>query len=196
MDEIFYHEDGYVDHPKDPGGATNMGITHKTLAAWRKVSPWSDLPKSEVKNLSKDEARKIYEANYWRAVKGDDLPSGVDLFVMDYGVNSGPSRAVKALQTVVGVPADGVIGPVTLEAVRKTDPLKIVNELYKYRMQYLRSLKTWSTFGKGWTRRVDSVHKVSQELVGRKTPNPDELKGGSSDLLQTILRLILKLLGK
>ncbi|WP_082555208.1 glycoside hydrolase family 108 protein [Devosia sp. Root635] len=107
LSAVLKQEGGYVDHPADPGGATNMGITHKTLARWRMVSPWWKLPKSAVMELQRPEAAKIYRANYWDAVRGDDLPSGLDLALFDFAVNSGPGRAVKMLQTIVGVTADG-----------------------------------------------------------------------------------------
>lgn len=192
LEEIFRHEGGYVDHPSDPGGATNMGITHKTLASWRKVSPWTNLPKSEVKNLKKQEAAKIYEANYWKAVRGDDLPSGVDCYTMDYGVNSGPSRAIRDLQAVLGVTVDGVIGPNTLEALRKSDPLKVVTALHGRRMAFLKSLKTWGTFGRGWSKRTESVLKLSQELSYAKPRG--EQTAGSGNLLAILVKFILNLL--
>lgn len=192
LEEIFRHEGGYVDHPSDPGGATNMGITHKTLASWRKVTPWSVLPKSEVKNLKKQEAAKIYEANYWKAVRGDDLPGGVDCYTMDYGVNSGPSRAIRDLQAVLGVTVDGVIGPNTLEALRKSDPVKVVTELHGRRMAFLKGLKTWGTFGRGWTIRTESVLKLSQELA-RATPKGNQ-STGSVNLLAILVKFILNLL--
>jgi len=111
---------------------------------------------------------------------------------MDFGVNSGPSRSIKGLQTVVGVPADGVIGPLTLEAVRKADPLKIVDDLYAYRMQFLRSLGTWSTFGRGWKARVDKIHRLSRNLIGFKTPHLEK----KTNLLDLLIKIILKLIGK
>src|SRR5688572_21931612 len=106
----FKEEGGYVDHPKDPGGATNMGITHKTLANWRRISPWWKLDKVEVKNLTRAEASEIYRAKYWDLTQGDKLPAGVDLAVMDFAVNSGPARAAKALQRIVKAKVDGLIG--------------------------------------------------------------------------------------
>ena len=95
---VLRHEGGYVDHPSDPGGATNMGITRKTLAHWRNVSPWTDLPKLEVQKLTHGEAGLIYRALYWNACRAGDLPDGVDLAVFDFAVNSGPDRAVRTLQ--------------------------------------------------------------------------------------------------
>src|SRR5690606_7617867 len=88
--QVLRHEGGYVDHPLDPGGATNMGITRKTLARWRRVAPWSDLPKAAVETLSRQEASRIYRQFYWDLCRAGQLPPGVDLAVFDYAVNSGP----------------------------------------------------------------------------------------------------------
>ena len=111
LDIVLAAEGGYVDNPLDAGGATNMGITRATLARWRGVVPASDLPKAEVRALTRAEAAAIYEARYWRRVAGPELPAGLDLALFDYAVNSGPVRAVKTLQTALGVVADGLVGP-------------------------------------------------------------------------------------
>ena len=118
LDEVLRQEGGYVDHPADPGGATNMGITHKTLARWRKVSPWWKLPKAEIRDLKRAEARDIYRRLYWLPLHAEEMPAGLDLAMFDFAVNSGPSRATKALQAVVGVKADGVYGPLSRAAVK------------------------------------------------------------------------------
>ncbi|MEO7224254.1 MAG: glycosyl hydrolase 108 family protein, partial [Devosia sp.] len=118
LDQILKYEGGYVDHPEDPGGATNLGITHKTLARWRKIAPWWKLPKTDVRALGRDEATRIYDASYWQRVRGAELPDGRDLTLFDYAVNSGPVRAVKALQALLKVKADGWIGPLTLDALK------------------------------------------------------------------------------
>lgn len=160
MDEIFKHEGGYVDHPRDPGGATNMGITHKTLAAWRRVSHVS---KIEVKRLTKSEARDIYRDRYWNKVHGDALPYGFDLVAMDGAVNSGPRRGAKWLQRGVGARADGVIGPKTIEAARRSDAQGI-ERACDARMGFLRGLRHWDAFGRGWSRRVASVEAVATRM--------------------------------
>lgn len=162
------HEGGYVDHPLDPGGATNMGITRRTLAASRGIVPWRNLPKSEVRNLTRREAGRIYRARYWDAVAGDSLPPGVDYAVFDFAVNSGPSRAAKALQDIVGVSTDGAIGPETLETVAASNNTDIIRKLVLYRMKFLQRLRTWGTFGRGWKNRLDGVLKHALEME-RKT---------------------------
>ncbi len=162
--EVLPHEGGYVDHPDDPGGATNLGITHATLAAWR----GKPVTKQDVRNLSKAEAAAIYRARYWDAVQGDLLPPGLDLAVFDYAVNSGPGRAARSLQAVLGVTQDGAIGPATLAAVRRAPgPATIIMDLCDTRMLFLRSLPTFGTFGKGWTRRVTSIEEAALKMAGR-----------------------------
>lgn len=161
---VLLHEGGYVDHPLDPGGATNMGITRRTLAKWRSVEPWRNLPKSEVRHLTRREAGRIYRAHYWEPVAGDALPSGVDYAVFDYAVNSGVSRVAKALQRILGVNADGVIGPVTLEAVSAHDPEGLIRQLVRNRLRFLHRLKHWKTFGRGWSARLDGVLANALEM--------------------------------
>lgn len=166
LTEVLRHEGGYADHPQDPGGATNLGITHKTLARWRNVSPWWDLPKSAVKDLKRDEAARIYRASYWDHCKADGLPAGLDLALFDYAVNSGPDRAIKALQAIVGVVADGQIGPLTLAAIGQRSGASLVAALCDQRLGFLQRLSTFSTFGRGWTARVASVRKAALAVAG------------------------------
>jgi lysozyme family protein len=161
LGEVLRHEGGFVDHPADPGGATNMGITHKTLARWRGVSPWWNLPKTEVQRLTRSEAARIYRALYWTPCKSGNLPPGVDLAVFDFAVNSGPDRAIRALQSALNVVVDGQVGPLTLGAASKADAKALINALCDRRLGFLRGLKTFSTFGRGWTSRVAAVRATA-----------------------------------
>lgn len=161
---VLAHEGGYVDHPLDPGGATNLGITRRTLAAWRGVRPWRKLPKSEVQALKRREVARIYRARYWDSVLGDKLPSGVDYAVFDFAVNSGVSRAVKALQRAVGARADGVAGEMTLAAVTRHHPKTVIRRLVARRRSFLQRLRNWKTFGRGWTVRVNGVLADALEM--------------------------------
>ena len=147
------HEGGYVDHPSDPGGATNLGVTIGTLSLWlgRPAS------KSEVRALTRDTVAPIYRKNYWDRIRGDELPAGIDYAVYDFAVNSGPKRGAQALQRAIGVADDGVIGSVTLANVAARPVDQIVQRICDDRMTFLRRLSTWKTFGKGWTTRVQGV---------------------------------------
>lgn len=167
---VLAHEGGYVDHASDPGGATNLGITRKTLARWRKVSPWTDLPKAEVKGLTKAAVAPIYRAFYWDEINGDKLPAGLDYAVFDYAVNSGPGRAAMALQRLVGVADDGEIGPITLAALAKRKPADLINALCDERMAFLMRLSTYPVFGRGWKSRVDGVRKTALGIAAEAKP--------------------------
>lgn len=164
LEQAFKHEGGYVDHPNDPGGATNYGITHLTLARERGVS---SVTKTQVKNLSKLEAGKIYRRSYWDPVRGDDLPHGIDLVVFDGGINSGPRRGAQWMQRALGVPDDGKVGNQTITAAKAADPVAAIQKACAIRMGFLRGLRTWGTFGRGWSRRVASVEAVGVSMAVR-----------------------------
>lgn len=156
---VLAHEGGYVNHPKDPGGATNMGVTQRTYNAYRARR---GLPAQSVRGIASDEVAEIYKTQYWDAVRADDLPAGLDYAVFDYAVNSGPSRAMKDLQREVGAAPDGINGMRTMEGVNAADTFDLIERLCNRRMRFLRSLKHWPTFGKGWTRRVMGVQDGAQ----------------------------------
>lgn len=169
------HEGGYVNHPRDPGGPTNMGITLGTMRRLGyDVDGDGDVDVMDVKKLKKSDAIAIYKRFYWDPVQGDLLPSGLDLTMYDYGINSGVSRPAKALQRIIGVAADGQIGPRTLTAVAQHDPVKLIRAVNKQRLSFMKRAKDkrgrrlWLTFGKGWQRRVDDILKTSIELAYMK----------------------------
>ena len=103
-------------------------------------------------------------------MRGDDPPAGLDLVAFDGAVNSGPSRGVKWLQHAVGVTADGVVGPATLMAAQSTYAPAAIERAIAVRLAFLRSLKTWGTFGKGWQRRLDGVKAKALEMAGDGSP--------------------------
>lgn len=144
--KVLAHEGGFVDHPSDPGGATNYGIT---VAVARENGY-----KGDMRDLPLDTAKAIYKARYWDKVRADELPEGVRFAMMDYAVNSGPAAAVKALQRVLGVSDDGVIGPATIAAANAVDGYRLAARLNGHRLRFMTGLPTWPTFGKGWARRI------------------------------------------
>ena len=160
LETVLKHEGGYVDHPKDPGGRTNMGITQAVYEKYLNRT----VTEEEMKNIKIGDVRIIYKENYWDKVKGDDLPSGVDFCVFDWAVNSGVSRASKALQKIIGDKADGVIGPNTLKAVESADSEVIIQQLTEAREDFYKRLSTFDTFGKGWLNRNEKTAMLSLEL--------------------------------
>ena len=159
---VLVHEGGYVNHPRDPGGATNKGITHRTYAAWLHRK---GIGTKNIRDITNSEVEAIYKEQYWDVRRGDDLPSGVDYAVFDFAVNSGPARAGKFLQRIVGASADGQIGNNTLYAVDSVASKVIVARLCDSRLAWLKRLKHWKDFGRGWSRRVKEVRAKGIRLA-------------------------------
>ena len=159
LKQVLKYEGGYVDHPKDPGGPTNKGVTQAVYDNWRKSQ---NLSTQSVRAIADSEVAAIYKNLYWDRISGDLLPSGVDFAVFDFAVNSGVSRAAKTLQAVVGVTQDGVIGPATIQATKTYIAMTVTNK----RLAFMQSLSIWSTFGKGWSARIADVKAQILSLVG------------------------------
>ena len=158
LKQVLKYEGGYVDHPKDPGGPTNKGVTQAVYDNWRKSQ---NLAIQSVRAIADSEVAAIYKNLYWDRISGDLLPSGDDFAVFDYAVNSGVSRAAKTLQSVVGVTQDGVIGPATIQATKTYVAMTVTNK----RLAFMQSLSIWSTFGKGWSARIADVKAQIIALV-------------------------------
>lgn len=160
---ILVHEGGKVDHPADPGGRTNKGVTQRVYNAWRTKSY---LPVRDVYQISDMEVEAIYRFQYWEPINGQQLPPGVDYVVMDGAVNSGPKQSGKWLQRALGFDksqVDGVIGSVTISATQQyPDHDELIARIIERREVFLRALKTFSTFGKGWLRRIKNVKETGQ----------------------------------
>ncbi len=162
LPHILKHEGGYVDHPEDPGGATNMGITHITLASWRGCS----VTKQDVKNLRPSEVQDIYKANYWDAAHCANMPVGIDLCVFDCAVNQGVGDARRFLQYALGVRVDGVVGPITLGAVSHAKPSVLLRKFMARRMEDYGNLSIFKTFGGGWSSRLMDTMYLATRMVG------------------------------
>lgn len=157
LEMLLHHEGGYVNHPKDPGGETNLGVTKRVYDEWG--------GEKDMKDLTPDDVAPIYRENYWNRLKCDDLPSGLDFCAFDWGVNSGTGRAAKALQKVVGANPDGAIGPKTLALIEGQDTEYMIQEFGKIRQAFYERLSTFETFGKGWTRRNKETTEASLGMV-------------------------------
>ena len=161
LEMILHHEGGYVNHPKDPGGETNLGVTKRVYEEWG--------GQKNMKDLTVEDVAPIYKKNYWGRAKCDQLPSALDLAVFDWSVNSGVGRAVKKLQKMIGTVADGGIGPNTLKSLEeyiRHHGLETTIENYKdIRQAFYRSLSTFNTFGKGWTRRNNETLEAALKMI-------------------------------
>jgi len=147
---ILKHEGGFVNHPKDPGGMTNLGVTKKVWEEWigRPVG------EKEMRALTPATVAPMYKKKYWDAIKADELPMGLDYLMFDFAINAGPNRAIKTMQKAIGTNPDGVIGPKTMQALKTADQKDLIAKFSMEKELFYKALPTFATFGKGWMRRV------------------------------------------
>lgn len=165
IDALLTNEGGYVNHPDDPGGPTKWGITLADARRHWKPGAGPD----DIRQMPEAVAREIYRERYWNTLRCDELPAGVDYAIFDYGVNSGVGRAGKVLRRVLGLPdfSSAIDRPV-IDAVRSRDPASLIAAVCAERMAFLRGLKTFGVFGRGWTRRVGHVRSTALALASGK----------------------------
>lgn len=187
------YEGGNVDDKRDPGGRTSRGVTQRTYNAWRSRK---GLPLRDVFKATEPEVKEIYKVQYFEAVKGSDLPDGVDLIVFDTAINSGDDRAVRILQASLNalrrpgantplLIIDGGLGTNTLEAVELCDDYDALIGMYaSKRLAFVRGLRTFKTFGKGWTIRINNVRDIAQSWasgsVGAHIAEPEQIVNRSA----------------
>lgn len=173
LSRLLKHEGGYGNHPSDPGGPTNYGIT---LTDYRKyINPNGSA--ADVRAMSREQAKAIYRARYWDALRCDELPAGIDYAVFDYGVNSGIGRSGKILRKALGLPVHiSAVTDAVIKEAGKADAKRIAAAICDERLAFLKRLKTWPVFGKGWQRRVVEVRAFSLELADSATPPPPDIE--------------------
>ena len=188
MNYVYADEGGYSNDAGDPGGPTNYGITIGDARHYWKA----DATAQDVRSMPKNVAADIYQKHYADPLHYDDLPAGVDYAVLDYGINSGISRSAKVLQRIVGVNPDGLIGPITLEAVSKGSPVDLINKIYNERLSFLKALHTWPIFGKGWEARCVRGRKNALLMTKRISDLPTSPVAPSNWFIQ-LIKLILRI---
>lgn len=155
LKRVLQHEGGYVDHPSDPGGETNFGITKKTAQNYGY--------KGSMRHIPADIVEKIYRNQYWDAMSCDSFQYAIAFQLFDAAVNHGLLNARKILQRAVGVKDDGIIGPITLHEVRKQPLFSLINLFNAERIQFYTRISTFNVFGKGWMSRVSSNLKYAAD---------------------------------
>lgn len=164
LKKLLVHEGGFVNHPADPGGMTNLGVTARVWQEW----VGHDVDEKQMRALTPSTVAPLYRKKYWDACHADDFVSGLDYAVFDVAVNSGVGRAVKLLQSCVGATPDGGYGSITAGLVKKAqeeDPSRLIELYCAKRLEFLQSLNTFATFGKGWSRRVSEVKDVALAMA-------------------------------
>jgi len=170
FDMVIAHEGGFTNDERDPGnklpdgrkGSTMLGCTQ---ANWEKYIG-HEVTQDDMKLLKKEDVKPLYKRDYWDAVKGDDLPVGVDYAVFDFAINAGPLAARKMIQKALGVTADGAIGPATMKAIQEADGKDLLNKFSHSKEAFYKSLPTFQTYGKGWLKRVTDVQTSASTMIG------------------------------
>lgn len=149
-------EGGYVNNPNDLGGCCCKGIT---LPVFR-GEYGAGLDCNDLKNITDEQAAKIYKKNYWDVCKADKIAdSNIAYLLVDFAVNSGCRTAIKALQSLIGVEVDGVIGNITLNSLNSYyNPKEMFDMLMDYRKDFYNKLvekkPSQKVFLKGWMNRL------------------------------------------
>jgi lysozyme family protein len=156
---VLQHEGGYVNHPSDPGGRTNLGVTQRV---WEEYVG-HPVDEQAMRSLTKEMVAPLYKKNYWDVVCGDVLPAGCDYLLFDFAVNAGASRAIKTAQKSLGINADGALGPITTQALLTAKDF--IEKFSMAKESFYRSLTTFPTFGKGWLNRVAESKKNAEGML-------------------------------
>lgn len=156
------YEGGRDDDPVDPGGRTNQGIIQREYSAWRKSK---GRPVRDVFLMEPEERDEIYRINYANKVQFDELPPGIDLLLLAGAINSGPVQSIKWVQRALGLTANGVLGVVTMQRIASADQDALIDGIISRREAFLRALKTWPHFGKGWTARCEGERRAAHAWV-------------------------------
>lgn len=151
FDRVIGHEGGYVNDPNDPGGETKWGISKRSY------------PHLDIKNLTREQARTIYQTDFWERIHGEHFHKGVAFQVFDFAVNSGVETAIRSLQKAIGVADDGHWGPVSQAALSQLTPSDVIMRLLAERLDFMTKLKNWSFHSKGWARRIATNLRYGSE---------------------------------
>ena len=161
LELLLKHEGGYVNHPEDTGGMTNLGVTSAVWALW----VGHPVNEKQMKALTINDVAPLYKRKYWDACRADELVHGLDYAVFDVAVNSGVGRAIKLLQQSVGATPDGDFGSITFALIQKSDATRTIELLCARRMEFLQNLKSFPVFGNGWSKRVAEVKQGALSML-------------------------------
>jgi lysozyme family protein len=167
--QMLASEGGFTDDERDKGnqlpdgrkGSTMLGVTQYNWEA----HVGHQVTHDQMRALTPADVEPLYKKKYWDVVRADELPSGIDYLVFDMGVNAGPGRSIKLMQTALGVPADGGFGPMTMAAVQAANPVELIEKFSQEKEAFYRSLDTFTVYGTGWLNRVAAVKQKASSMV-------------------------------
>ena len=158
---VLKSEGGFVNHPSDPGGMTNLGVTKRV---WEEYTG-HEADEKIMRGLTPEKVAPLYEQRYWRPCYGEVLPRGLDFLCFSFGINAGCGRSVKLLQQSLGVVSDGIIGPRVMQNIRESNVTDIIKVFSESRREYYRTLKQFPIFGRGWIARTDKEEQEGLQMA-------------------------------
>ena len=169
FEQMLASEGGFTDDERDDGnklpdgrkGSTMLGVTQYN---WEQ-HVGHQVTHDDMRKLTPADVEPLYKKKYWDVVRADELPSGIDYMVFDMGVNAGPGRSIKLLQTAVGVTPDGGFGPMTMAAVQAADPVELIEKFSQAKEAFYRSLDSFAVYGTGWLNRVADVKLKASDML-------------------------------
>jgi len=177
---VLKHEGGLVNHPADPGGITNLGISFRFLKGFNSsiadVNNDGIVDEHDIEEMTVEQASLIYKIAFWDACKCNELPSPVDIAVMDTAVNMGTGTSIKLLQRTLNdlydanLKVDGGFGPITMSAIQDiVDTVEFSKAFLESRRDYYRSLADskprFRVFLRGWMNRVEDLESFIEEII-------------------------------
>jgi lysozyme family protein len=172
IDYVLEHEGGLSMNPKDPGNWTGGRINAGILKGTRYGISAAAYPEIDIQNLTLQQAKDIYQRDYWHRISGNDLPAGLNYSVFDAAVNAGVRRAIRWLQKSLRIKADGIIGAQTLEKLKENTPFDVLRDFQAQRLyHYMRLTNLTKTYGYGWSRRTLDVYAKALKMIDQ--PNGD-----------------------
>lgn len=163
LGRIFQSEGGLSMRPEDPGNWTGGKVGIGELRGTKYGIASNTYPHTDISNLTMAEAANIYIRDYLSPLRADQMADGVAFQLLDFAVNSGPSRAIKGIQWALRVPADGIIGPVTLAALARRSESDLVMLTMAYRLDFMANLSNWKDAGRGWAHRIADMLRYGAE---------------------------------
>ena len=167
---VIKSEGGFTNDQRDTGnhlpdgrqGSTMLGCTQANWEAY----VGHQVTQDDMKKLTKDDVKPLYKKNYWDAVMGDLLLSGLDYAAFDFAINAGSNASRKMVQIAVGVNNDGIFGPATLKAIQNADAKDVLGRFTSAKIKFYQSLSNFEVYGKGWLKRCADVQQIANEMIG------------------------------
>lgn len=158
MPFILKWEGGFANHPNDKGGATNKGIT---IATFRHFFG-SGATVEQLKAMTDEQWETVFRKGFWDPFKGDEIRNqSIANICVDWAWGSGTTTAIKQVQRLLGVTADGIVGNITLGAINNAEPEKLFGKIKSARLSFVEAIvkrdASQQVFLKGWRNRINAI---------------------------------------